>query len=157
MAVVNKNNRLLVAGLSLSERLAFWLTNLPYWALSADLAERGLLAHACCAAIVAFASTAFHGVVMFGSGTSWYDVLTQRLIVLDIFAANTYGSVLAFGAGFAASLQVFGPALLLLMGSAVLKRRGSPRGYVWLHGMWHILSAYGMWRVLTQFSSHHRA
>jgi hypothetical protein len=150
VAVVSKNHRLLVAGLSLSERVAFWSTNMPYWALAAYLADEGLVLHAVSAGIVAAASTAFHGVVMFGAGSPWYDRATQRLIVLDILAANAYGGVLATGAGLAASLRVFGPAVLLLTLSAVLKRRGSPRGYIWLHGTWHVLSAYGMWRVLMQ-------
>jgi hypothetical protein len=150
VAVVSKNNRLLVAGLSLTERLAFWSTNMPYWALSVCLADEGLLLHAVCAGVVAAASKAFHGVVMFGAGSPWYDRLTQRLITLDIVVANLYGGVLAAGAGLVASLRIFGPAVLLLTLSAALKRLGSPRGYVWLHGIWHVLSAYGMWQMLMQ-------
>jgi len=147
VAIVSKNNRLLVAGLSQGERVAFWLTNLPYWALAAGLADGGLLAHAASVSIVAAVSTAFHGVVMFGGGLPWYE---QRLIALDILCANAYGGALAYGAGLAALLRHFGLPVLLLTTSAVLKRRGSPRGYAWLHGLWHILSAYGMWRVLLE-------
>lgn len=150
VAIASKNNRLLVAGLSLTERIVFWSTNVPYWALAACLVDGGLVLHAVCAGMVAAVSTAFHGVVMFGAGSPWYDRATQRLIALDILAANVYGGVLAAGAGLVASLRIFGPAVLLLTLSAVLKRCGSPRGYVWLHGTWHVLSAYGMWQVLTQ-------
>ena len=36
--ILNKNNRLLISGLSFRTRALFWLTNLPYWALAARLA-----------------------------------------------------------------------------------------------------------------------
>ena len=148
VAIASKNNRLMVTGLSLGERVAFWMTNLPYWALASHLFDGGQWAHAACVAMVAAASTIFHGVVMFGFSFSWYDRATQRLIAIDILCANAYGGALAYCAGLAASLRIFGPPVLLLTAGAVLKRRGNSRGYAWLHGIWHVLSAYGMWHVL---------
>lgn len=158
--VLNKNNRLLIASLSLQARAFFWLTNVPYWLLAvrlltlpAPLAGSWNELHAIAALVVAAASTAFHGFVLFGGGASAgastaYERVTARLLVLDIVAANGYGIALSCYAGLAHAVTVFALPLLLLSASAVVKRRGQPRGYAVLHGAWHLLSAAGLWHLL---------
>ena len=152
--ILNKNNRLLVSGLSFRTRVLFWLTNLPYWALAARLATlpsplAGLSLsplHALAALLVAAASTAFHGCVLFGGGSVSYERLTSRLLVLDIIAANGYGVALA-SYGLADAAVVFAVPLALLTWSAVAKRTGQPVTYAVGHGAWHLLSAAALWRL----------
>ena len=154
--VRNKGNRLLIQSLSVRTRLLFWLTNLPYWALPARLATAPSTLvgpawsplHTCCALLIAIVSSAFHGVVLFGGGSSSYERLTKRLLVLDIAVANGYGAGLACYAGLADAAAVFAIPLLLLTWSAVAKRIGQPLTYAVGHGAWHLLSAAGLWWLL---------
>lgn len=141
-----------MAGLSPRERIAFWLTNLPYWALAAWLLAFGGRppAHAAAVTVVAAASTAFHGAVMFGGGSSQYERVTRWLFAIDVLCAHFFGVALAMEVGFTEASRIFFAPVLLLTASAVLKRRGSPRGYAWVHGAWHVVSAIGMWRVLSE-------
>ena len=62
---------------SAAARAFFWLTNVPYWLLAvrlltlpAPLAGSWNELHAIAALVVAAASTAFHGFVLFGGGAS---------------------------------------------------------------------------------------
>jgi len=148
IGVFTKNNRLLVAGLSLHHRVLFWLTNLPYWALAAWLADSGRFGHASAAACVAAASSAFHGAQMFGGSSEANGRRTSRLIALDLVCANGYGLALANSAGLGLALRIFAAPVALLTASAVLKRRNAPRGYALCHGAWHLASAAGMWVLL---------
>jgi len=153
--ILNKNNRLLISGLSFRTRALFWLTNLPYWALAARLATLpSPLAgppwsplHALAALLVAAASSAFHGCVLFGGGSASYERVTARLLVLDIVAANGYGVALACYAGLADAAAIFAVPLALLTWSAVAKRSGQPVTYAVGHGAWHLLSAAALWRL----------
>ena len=153
--ILSKNNRLLISGLSFRTRALFWLTNLPYWALAARLATLpSPLAgppwsslHALAALLVAAASSAFHGCVLFGGGSASYERVTARLLVLDIIAANSYGVAFACYAGLADAVVVFAVPLALLTWSAVAKRSGQPVAYAVGHGAWHLLSAAALWRL----------
>ena len=126
-----------------------------YWALAARLATRpSPLAgppwsplHALAALLVAAASSAFHGCVLFGGGAASYERVTARLLVLDIVAANGYGVALACYAGLADAAAVFAVPLALLTWSAVAKRSGQPVTYAVGHGAWHLLSAAALWRL----------
>ena len=154
--VQNKNNRLLIASLPMRTRVLFWLTNLPYWALAAQLATvpSPLVApawrplQAVAALLIAAVSTAFHGVVLFGGGSASYERLTRQLLILDISIANGYGAGLACCAGLAEAAKVFAVPVLLLTWSAVAKRVGQPKVYAFGHGAWHLLSAFGLWWLL---------
>ena len=150
--VISEGNRLVSTRLPLPAKVAFWLTNIPYWALATELCAGASpqvagprAAHALAVAIVAGVSTAFHGSVLFGSVTSRWPV---RLLKADITCANSYGLVLAFLCGWSFALQNFGFPLLLLFGAARSKRTGQIAQYAWLHGAWHILSCAAMWRCL---------
>ena len=106
--VLAHNNRLVSTRLDMRTRVAFWLTNVPYWMLAAHLLEVptplasghvGLgQAHALAAACVALASTSFHGSVLFGSGKRAYGAieLSTVLLVADVLAANGYALTLAW-------------------------------------------------------------
>lgn len=151
--VLNKGNRLLISNLSLRIRIAFWLTNVPYWLLAGRLLHTPCAmalpaAHALAGLVIASVSTAFHGVVLFGGGASSYERVTQRLLMLDISAANGYGITLSLYAGLSHAAVVFALPLLLLTASAVLKRRGRAASYAALHGSWHVLSATALWHLL---------
>ena len=163
LAVLSANNRLMVKGLPVRVRIAFWLTNAPYWYLAATLActppPLAASSAACAwalfvaAALVAVVSTAFHGAVLFGPALGLglgpaYERVTSALLMGDILLANAYGVALAAMAGVRRAAGVFAAPVALLMVSAVLKRRGRPKGYAALHGAWHVLSAAGMWLLL---------
>ena len=95
--------------------------------------------------VVASASTAFHGSVLFGPVESAWP---RRLLSADILCANSYGVLLALLAGFSIALRAFGLPVLLLAGAARAKRAGRVSTYAWLHGTWHVLSCAAMWRCL---------
>ena len=77
-SIIMRGNRLVIT-LPLQVRLAFWLTNAPYWLLASriivDPPRRGShFVHAVFAVLTAAASTAFHGAVLFGrpvTQSSW--------------------------------------------------------------------------------------
>lgn len=155
--VLNKNNRLLIAQLSLRVRLLFWLTNVPYWGLAARLAASPAplagswsVMHALAALTVALVSTAYHGAVLFGGGASSasYQRVTSRLLLLDMIAANGYGIALSCYAGLAHAAAVFALPVTMLSIGAVVKRRGQPLTYAWLHGLWHVTSAACLGHIL---------
>ena len=152
--VLSEGNRLVALRLPWGAKLAFWLTNLPYWALAAALWSGSVspaplagsaTAHALSASVVACASTAFHGMVLFGPVDSAWP---RRLLSADIFAANLYGLVLSLLCGLYRALRHFGLPLLLLMGAAKAKRAGHITTYACFHGTWHVFSCAAMWRCL---------
>lgn len=147
--VLARGNRL-VAVLPLRVRVAFWLSNLPYWALLAALVQHplevGAVTHAVAAAVVASASTAYHGVVLFG-GEPLRSWLAPKLLLLDIMAANSYGLALALHRG----MRVVPPFVLPLCAlalSARFKRSDRPRLYAAFHGAWHVASAWALFHCL---------
>lgn len=155
--VLNKTNRLLIAQLSLRVRLLFWLTNVPYWGLAARLAAAPAplagswnALHALAVLAVAIVSTAYHGTVLFGGGASSasYQRVTSRLLALDLIAANGYGVALSCYAGLVNAAAVFALPLSMLTVGAVVKRRGQPLTYAWMHGLWHLTSAACMGHIL---------
>ena len=146
MHVLSRGNQLVSTQLSLRVKLAFWLTNVPYYLLAVRVATASSPlpvsgsqhAHALAIAVVAVVSTAFHGAVLFlGSGSRW----PKRLLSADLIAANGYGAVLAWLCGVERVLSAFALPLLLLLTSATLKRTGRVVSYAALHGAWHVLSA----------------
>ena len=149
VAVLTRGN-LGVQGLSLRVRLLFWLTNLPYWLLAlrlllapADLLGAGQFGHqlhVAAATVVALASTAFHGAVLFGDARAQL-VLVPKLLTLDLLAANSYGAALAVLRGVSLVLPAFSAPLVCLAASAIFKRIGRPNAYAAGHGTWHVLSA----------------
>ena len=155
--VLNKGNRLLIAQLSLRVRLIFWLTNVPYFGLAARLAASPAplagswnALHALAVLVVALVSTAFHGAVLFGGGASSasYQHVTSRLLLLDLIAANGYGIALSCYAGLAHAAVVFTLPVAMLTVGAVMKRRGQPLTYAWMHGLWHLSSAACLGHIL---------
>ena len=147
-----QGQQLINSRLPFPAKLAFWLTNVPYYAVAArlicgplPLAAGAPWTHAVCMVLIALASTGFHGASLFGSPTS---TLPSRLLVCDLLFANGYAVYLGTCVGIARMLRVFGVPVLFLAGSASLKRRGSVAGYAWGHGIWHILSAAAMWSCL---------
>jgi len=138
--VLSRGNKL-VASLPWSVRIAFWLTNLPYFALAARLCVSAELhmAHCVAVCIVATASTCFHGAVLFGTAIS--PRLAPKLMVVDLIAANGYGLVLMALKGAQRVLLLFAAPVGVLTLSAVMKRRQMPHAYAMLHGAWHLLSA----------------
>lgn len=159
--VLLQGNQLVISKLSPRSKLAFWCSNGPYWMLALALlaSPPGLPAgcgagwqHALAVLIVALASSMYHGLVLtmrperaIHSVTASF---TAILLGLDMIAANCYGVTLAWVFGLARCLGLFILPLMLLMTSAVIKRKGNPRLYALLHGVWHILSAIAMWRLL---------
>jgi hypothetical protein len=158
ITILNRNNRLLVERLPMRVRLAFWLTNVPYWALAAMLvvepaplagSSTMAAAHMFAVAVVALVSTSFHGAVLFGGSLGGdYQRVTAGLLLADLICANGYGLVLACCAGLRRTCLIFAMPVAILTASAYLKRRGRPRAYAALHGAWHALSAACMWRLL---------
>jgi hypothetical protein len=157
LQIMSESNKLVNARLPLWTKVTFWLTNAPYFLLSARLlheprphhsvGEPAL--HAVALAVVAMVSTAFHGSMLFGSasylvGSRW----PPRLLAADLLAANSYGALLATRVGFWRVVRLFSIPLILLLASARLKRRGFVVAYAAGHGAWHLLSAAAMWRCL---------
>ena len=138
--ILSRGNRI-VAALPLGVRITFWLTNLPYFALTARLfADADVAsAHAIAVGVVALASTCFHGAILFGAALP--PALAPRLMALDLVAANGYGIVLMALRGLRRVLALFAVPVCVLVSSAVLKRRQRPMAYAALHGLWHVLSA----------------
>lgn len=153
LRVLSRGNKL-VATLPLSVRLAFWLSNVPYWLLAAWLlyGPPGLqapVAHGAAATGVAIASTSFHGAVLFGgpAARSW---LVPRLLLLDMVAANGYGLFLAVLRGLRPVATAFVLPVCTLALSAIAKRTWeAPYLYASLHGAWHVASAAALWHCLT--------
>ena len=147
--VLSEGNRQVSLQLSEFAKLAFWLTNVPYWALASSLwlqqPRDSPPAHAIALTTISLVSTAFHGSVLFGPLDSHWP---RRLLTADILAANAYGMFLATLVGFSLALRYFGLPLVLLAGAARAKRRGSIATYAWCHGVWHVLSCAAMWRCL---------
>jgi len=149
--VLSEGN-LRVSRLPLATKVAFWLTNLPYYVLAFELSVGAAprvggprTAHALAAVVVASISTAFHGSVLFGPVQSAWP---RRLLAADITAANGYGAALAVLRGPSFAIRRFGIPLVFLAGAARTKRSGAVTSYAWLHGAWHILSCYAIWRCL---------
>lgn len=157
MHVLSRGNLLVSTQLSLRVKVAFWLTNVPYYLLAVRVAttsssETGLPgvpgsqhAHALAIAVVAIVSTAFHGSVLFLASSSRWP---KRLLSADLIAANGYGAILAWLCGVERVLAAFALPLLLLLASATLKRTGRVLSYAAFHGAWHVLSAGAMARCL---------
>ena len=140
-----QGQQLINARLPFHAKLAFWLTNVPYYAVAARLISGPLplvagspSTHGLCLVLIALASTGFHGTALFGSPTS---SLPSRLLVCDLLFANGYAIYLGTCVGIGRMLRVFGVPVVFLAASASLKRRGSVTGYAWGHGIWHVLSA----------------
>ena len=158
MHVLTRGNRQVAATLSVRAKVTFWLTNLPYFALSAwvafhDHPSRTAVArvwqwHCAATWLVAVISSAFHGAVLFESRAA------PRLMALDISVANGYGLSLMWVCGLHNVARLFAGPLALLCVSAYAKRTGRPYTYAVAHGAWHILSAYAMWRCLSHESPH---
>ena len=161
--VLVRGNQLVSSRLSLRIKLAFWLTNGAYWGLALLLlvdppvlpSRCGpVLVHALAVFVVATASSLFHGAVLSLAATNrnvnnaFVDQLIAALLGFDMLAANAYGLVLAWLLGFVRSLRLFAGPLLLLMLSAYVKRVGRIQLYAFLHGVWHLLSAAAMYRLL---------
>ena len=161
--VLVRGNQLVSSRLSLRIKLAFWLTNGAYWGLALLLlvdppvlpSQCGpVLVHALAVFVVATASSLFHGAVLSLAATNrnvnnaFVDQLIAALLGFDMLAANAYGLVLAWLLGFVRSLRLFAGPLLLLMLSAYVKRVGRIQLYAFLHGVWHLLSAAAMYRLL---------
>ena len=150
--VLTRGNQLVASRLPWKSKVVFWLSNAPYhmlaWQLIFGAAPKNVPGaqwmHALAAAVVALASTCFHGAVLFSGSSKW----PQRLLAFDLLAANGYGAVLAMLLGLWRVLAAFAPPLVLLMSSAYLKRKGHILSYAALHGTWHVLSAAAMWRCL---------
>ena len=150
--VWGQGQQLVNTSLPFGVKIAFWLTNVPYFLLSAllsagaePLIPGGRLTHALAVTCVAIASTAFHGSALFLSPTSPWP---SRLLVGDLLFANGYAIGLATRVGLSRMLYTFGVAVVFLATSARLKRRGSAVGYALGHGIWHVLSAAAMWHCL---------
>lgn len=151
LQVVSEGNRLIATQIPLPWKVAFWLTNLPYFALAAELAfgapprvsPQG--AHALAVSVVACVSTLFHGSVLFGALDSPWPA---RLLSADITCANGYGVALACQCGWSMALWQFSLPLLLLAAAARSKRSGRVGTYAWCHGTWHVASCHAMWRCL---------
>ena len=154
--VILEGNRFVSRRLSSTTKLLFWLTNMPYYLLSAHLmtckpeaivAAGPPLIHATTVLVIAMVSTAYHGMQVFGEA---YNVWEPRLLFADLLAANGYGVVLIILVGVGRVLKFFAIPLLFLFAGARLKRQASPHGFVVGHGVWHILSAAAMWSCLFQ-------
>ena len=152
--VLSEGNRLVALRLPFLAKVVFWLTNMPYWWLSVELAlgSRKLSTavgsrayHTAAMCIIAAASTAFHGSVLFGAvGSPW----PARLLGADILCANAYGALLAVLCGVPVALRNFGPGILLLFVAARSKRAGRIKFYAAAHGSWHVLSCIAIGRCL---------
>ena len=90
---------------------------------------------------VALASTAFHGVVLFGPPDSPWQ---RRLMAVDLLFANGYGVVLACMIGVGRVAWLFALPVVLLVAAAKLKRAGRIVSYAMFHGTWHLLSCAAM-------------
>lgn len=152
LRVLAEGNRNVALRLSTSNKIIFWLTNVPYWALATELwcgpaphVAGPRFAHAVSAVLVASVSTAFHGCVLFGPVDSPWPA---RLLSADILCANGYGVTLACLCGWLTALRYFWLPLIFLAGAARTKRAGRILTYAWMHGLWHVLSAAAMWRCL---------
>ncbi|KAL1496722.1 hypothetical protein AB1Y20_014315 [Prymnesium parvum] len=139
--VVARGHRLVRTRLSLRARLLFCATNAPYFLLAAASPPPH---HALPLLLVAAASSAFHAAVLFAQPSP----LTALLLAADMTAANGYAACLALQFGAKRCAALFAVPLLLLVASAVAKRRGRPVLYAALHGAWHCLSAWAIWRIL---------
>jgi hypothetical protein len=138
--VILGRGNLLVTTLPFGVRVAFWLTNLPYYLLAVRLADEGVSTKHCIAvAVIAVVSTCFHGAVLFGASLPAGTV--PRLMILDVVAANGYGLSLMALHGVGRIARLFALPVCFLSVSAVLKRRQQPHAYAALHGAWHLLSA----------------
>lgn len=158
--VLMQGNQLVSSRLTLRAKLTFWCTNCPYWILSWFLlvAPPTLPAgvgsgwhHGLAVASIGFVSSAYHGLVLtIGVQRSRPALgnVTAVLLGLDVITANCYGLTLALNFGLVRCLTLFIFPLLFLVAASVLKRRGNPCSYAVVHGMWHVLSATSMWRVL---------
>ena len=89
--------------------LLFWLTNMPYYLLSAHLmtskpeaivAAGPPLIRTATVLVIAMVSTAYHGMQVFGEA---YNVWEPRLLFADLLAANGYGVVLIILVGWGES------------------------------------------------------
>ena len=157
--VILEGNRLVSTRLSHTAKLIFWLTNVPYFLLSAELATIDSSALVASAAVpklhalailgVAVVSTAYHGAQVYGDA---HNPWSARLLAVDIFAANGYAMVLAYFVGILRMLQLFLIPLLFLATGARLKRRAMPYGFAWGHGIWHVLTAAAMRQALLRRS-----
>lgn len=153
VVVFSRGNRLVTTLVPWHLKLVFWLTNVGYWVLATQLLIGGEVLqvagarwqHALAALVVASASTAFHGAVLFGGVDSQWP---PRLIAADLVAANGYGVALAALCGVSRVLRVFAMPICALFAAARLKRRGAVLSYAALHGLWHVLSALAMWHCL---------
>ncbi|CAK0855444.1 unnamed protein product [Prorocentrum cordatum] len=152
--------------LTLAQRLLFWSTNLPYWALLAAVCLRGARpamgpapVHCVAAFAVALSSSLFHMVQLRLGGplcgrccpTACLKHLgtpacLTRLIVADVSCAAGYGACLL--AWDAASVKWLLPPLLFLFGGAFLRRQGQAVAYAVAHGLWHLLSAAALAKVV---------
>merc|ERR1712107_301972 len=79
------------------------------------------------------------GAAMGTSGTYPVDQVV-RLLLCDVVCASSYACFLVLCRGPWESLSWSWP-LVLLATSVALRKRGSPRGYVVVHGLWHLCSA----------------
>ena len=153
--VLSEGNARVSTKLPTHVKVIFWLTNVPYWFLAVELGcgaaphVGSRSTHALAASMVAVASTAFHGSVLFGPVASPWP---RRLLSADILAANSYGVALACCCGLFVALRRFILPLALLAGAASAKRAGHVQSYAWLHGTWHVWSCLAMWQCLYSVS-----
>lgn len=143
-----------IAQLSLRDRALFWLTNAPFLVVAAHAVhEAHGAAGALCAAtacLVAFASTLYHGTVLFGGALlrdakrhhSW----SERLLSADMLVVRLT-TVIGLGVAGVRAAAILLPLPLLTLANAALAR-GHVRLYAVLHGLWHIGAAATMAHLL---------